>query len=69
MSGYFGMLRTDGAPVREDLLQEIARSLTFRGPDASCAQAKGGVFSNRRRIGARRKRAPDSGERSSGRSG
>ena len=35
MSGYFGMLRTDGAPVREDLLQEIAGSLTFRGPDAS----------------------------------
>ena len=33
MSGYFGILRTDGAAVREDFLQGIAHSLAFRGPD------------------------------------
>src|SRR5215469_13902266 len=43
MSGYFGMLRTDGAAVPEDLQQTITRSLAFRGPDGSCTQAKGAL--------------------------
>ena len=33
MSGYFGMLRLDGAPIEERLLETIADSISFRGPD------------------------------------
>jgi hypothetical protein len=33
MSGFFGMLRLDGEPIRESLLKEIAEELRFRGPD------------------------------------
>jgi asparagine synthase (glutamine-hydrolysing) len=33
MSGFFGMLRLDGEPVRESLLKEIAEELRFRGPE------------------------------------
>ena len=35
MSGFFGMVRQDGKPVEERLLQRIADELTFRGPDGS----------------------------------
>jgi hypothetical protein len=35
MSGFFGMLRLDGEPVRESLLTEIAEELRFRGPDGA----------------------------------
>jgi len=43
MSGYFGIVRTDGAAVGQDLLQGIARNLAFRGPDGGHIQAKDGV--------------------------
>lgn len=43
MSGYFGIVRTDGASVREDFLQDAARSLAFRGPDGACIHAIDGV--------------------------
>jgi asparagine synthase (glutamine-hydrolysing) len=33
MSGFFGMVRFDGEPVRESLLKEIAEELRFRGPE------------------------------------
>ena len=46
MSGYFGILRTDGAAVREDFLKGIMRSLGFRGPDGGCIQAKGALGSS-----------------------
>src|SRR5215472_6686073 len=35
MSGFFGMIRTDGAPVDQQLLERIARALEFRGPDGT----------------------------------
>ena len=40
MSGYCGMLRTDGVAVQEDFLQGITGNPAFRGPDGSCIQAK-----------------------------
>lgn len=43
MSGYFGIVRTDGAPVEQDFLQRIARSLAFRGPDGSHIESNGGA--------------------------
>jgi asparagine synthase (glutamine-hydrolysing) len=33
VSGYFGLLRLDGAPIEERLLESIADSISFRGPD------------------------------------
>ena len=33
MSGFFGVVRTDGAPVEERFLREIAEDMRFRGPD------------------------------------
>jgi asparagine synthase (glutamine-hydrolysing) len=33
MSGFFGIVRLNGEPVREGLLKEIAEELRFRGPD------------------------------------
>ena len=35
MSGFFGMIRHDGKPVEERLLQRIANELAFRGPDGT----------------------------------
>ncbi len=35
MSGFFGMLRTDGVPAEEPFLEHVARQLKFRGPDGS----------------------------------
>lgn len=43
MSGYFGIVRTDGAPVGQDFLQRMARSLGFRGPDGSHIESNGGA--------------------------
>jgi len=43
MSGYFGIVRTDGGAVGEDFLKKIARVLEFRGPDGSCTHAKDGI--------------------------
>jgi asparagine synthase (glutamine-hydrolysing) len=43
MSGYFGIVRTDGAAVEEDFLKEIAHGLQFRGPDGRHIHAKDGV--------------------------
>jgi len=40
MSGYCGMLRTDGVAVQEDFLLRITGNLAFRGPDGSRIQAK-----------------------------
>jgi hypothetical protein len=60
MSGYFGMLRTDGVTVQEDFLQGITRSLAFRGPDGSCIQAKDalGFSFSFRELGPPARRAP-----------
>ena len=33
MSGFFGILRSDGREVAPDLLQSVADALRFRGPD------------------------------------
>ncbi len=33
MSGFFGILRSDGREVASDLLQRFADALRFRGPD------------------------------------
>jgi asparagine synthase (glutamine-hydrolysing) len=40
MSGFFGIVRGDGAPVERDLLDRIAKALQFRGPAATsvCVQ-------------------------------
>jgi asparagine synthase (glutamine-hydrolysing) len=35
LSGFFGVVRTDGAPVEERFLREIAAEMRFRGPDGS----------------------------------
>lgn len=43
MSGFFGIVRTDGAAVEKELLERVARSLEFRGPDGAQTWANGGV--------------------------
>ena len=43
MSGFFGMVRTDGEAVQQDLLDRIARGLEFRGPDGTSTWKKDGV--------------------------
>ena len=35
MSGFFGIVRTDGAAVDPELLARVARALEFRGPDGT----------------------------------
>ena len=35
MSGFFGIVRTDGKPVEREVLEGICESLKFRGPDGS----------------------------------
>jgi asparagine synthase (glutamine-hydrolysing) len=43
MSGFFGMVRSDGAPVSHEFLDLILRALEFRGSDGSRMWAKDGV--------------------------
>ena len=43
MSGFFGMVRTDGEAVQQDFLDRIARGLEFRGPDGTSTWKKDGV--------------------------
>ena len=43
MSGFFGMVRTDGAVVGKELLDLVRRSLEFRGPDGTQTWANGAV--------------------------
>jgi asparagine synthase (glutamine-hydrolysing) len=43
MSGFFGMVRSDGAPVSHELLDLILRELALRGPDGSGRWAQDGV--------------------------
>ncbi len=33
MSGFFGILRSDGKGIQPELLQRVAAVLRFRGPD------------------------------------
>jgi asparagine synthase (glutamine-hydrolysing) len=40
MSGYFAIVRTDGASVEPGFLERIAHSLAFRGPDGSHTESK-----------------------------
>jgi len=50
MSGFFGMIRTDGAQVDQQLLERIARALESRGPDGTNTwknQNAGFVFTRR----------------------
>jgi asparagine synthase (glutamine-hydrolysing) len=42
MSGFFGMLRTDGAPVEQGFLDQVAERLRFRGPDGGHTWRKDG---------------------------
>src|SRR6266702_716394 len=34
MSGFVGIINLDRAPVNRDLLEELTRSMDYRGPDA-----------------------------------
>jgi asparagine synthase (glutamine-hydrolysing) len=43
MSGFFGMLRTDGKAVDPRFLETIAQSLRFRGPDGGQTWAQDGL--------------------------
>ncbi|MFZ0639063.1 MAG: asparagine synthase-related protein [Candidatus Acidiferrales bacterium] len=43
MSGIAGIARSDGKPVDRELLQQMARWLSFRGPDAQQIWADGAV--------------------------
>jgi len=43
MSGFFGMLRTDGATVELRFLDQVAERLRFRGPDGSQTWSKDGL--------------------------
>lgn len=43
MSGFFGIIRTDGEVVGQDFLDRIARSLAFRGPDGTSTWKKDGA--------------------------
>ena len=43
MSGFFFMRRFDGCPVEVRLLENIASSLEFRGPDGAQAWTKGPI--------------------------
>jgi len=43
VSGFFGMLRTDGAAVQPRFLNEITQHLHFRGPDGCQTWAKDGL--------------------------
>lgn len=43
MSGFFGMLNLDGAPVDQSLLERLTQTLAFRGPDGQRTWAEGPV--------------------------
>ena len=43
MSGFFGILRTDGAVVEPRFLDQVAERLRFRGPDGGQTWAKDGL--------------------------
>src|SRR5258708_2967963 len=43
MSGFFGMLRTDGAAVEPRFLDQVAQHLHFRGPDGGHTWSKDGL--------------------------
>jgi asparagine synthase (glutamine-hydrolysing) len=43
MSGFFGMLRTDGAAVEPRFLEQVAQHLHFRGPDGGHTWSKNGL--------------------------
>src|SRR5258708_12860594 len=43
MSGFFGMLRTDGAAVEPRFLDQVAQHLHFRGPDGGHTWSKNGL--------------------------
>ena len=43
MSGFFGMLRTDGAAVEPRFLEQVAQRLRFRGPDGGQTWSKDGL--------------------------
>ena len=43
MSGFFGMLRTDGAAVEPRFLEQVAQRLRLRGPDGGQIWAKDGL--------------------------
>jgi asparagine synthase (glutamine-hydrolysing) len=43
MSGFFGVVRTDGEAVQQEFLDGMARSLEFRGPDGTNTWKKEGV--------------------------
>ncbi|HTB93753.1 MAG TPA: asparagine synthase-related protein [Candidatus Sulfotelmatobacter sp.] len=42
MSGFFGIVRTDGAAVEPRFLEQVAQRLRFRGPDGAVTSANGG---------------------------
>lgn len=43
MSGFFGMLRTDGMAVEPRFLDQVAQHLRFRGPDGGQTWVKDGL--------------------------
>jgi asparagine synthase (glutamine-hydrolysing) len=43
MSGFVGIVNLDGAPVDRALLDELTRSMDYRGPDARAIRILGGV--------------------------
>jgi asparagine synthase (glutamine-hydrolysing) len=43
VSGFFGVVRTDGAPIDERLLTRIAEDLRFRGPDGMSVWSEKGI--------------------------
>jgi asparagine synthase (glutamine-hydrolysing) len=43
MSGFFGILRMDGAAVEPRFLERVADRLSFRGPHGTCTWAKDGA--------------------------
>jgi asparagine synthase (glutamine-hydrolysing) len=43
MSGFIGIVNSDGAPVDSELLERLTGSLTFRGPDARAVWCHGSV--------------------------
>jgi asparagine synthetase B (glutamine-hydrolysing) len=43
MSGFFGILRTDGAVVEPRFLDQVAERLRFRGPDGGQTWSKDGL--------------------------
>ena len=43
MSGFAGVVSSDGAPVDAELLRRMAERLAFRGPDATVARVLDGA--------------------------